>query len=81
MVRVISPHASEPVQGHGCLIHMCMCFVCLQTSGVDLVVKVVNIPDSDTAVELYLHDTAGSDLYASMRPALVYFYMRCKDVL
>jgi hypothetical protein len=45
--------------------------VCHQTSGVDLVVKVVNIPDSDTAVELYLHDTAGSDLYASMRPALV----------
>ncbi len=42
-----------------------------QTSGVDLAVKVVNIPDTDTAVELYLYDTSGADLYSQMRPPLV----------
>ncbi len=42
-----------------------------QTSGVDLAVKVVNIPDTDTAVELYLYDTSGADLYSQMRSPLV----------
>ena len=31
------------------------------TIGVDFCVKVVNIPDTDTAVELYLFDTAGQE--------------------
>eukprot|EP00455_Lapot_gusevi_P048305 TRINITY_DN6651_c0_g2_i2.p1 TRINITY_DN6651_c0_g2~~TRINITY_DN6651_c0_g2_i2.p1 ORF type:complete len:147 (+),score=37.50 TRINITY_DN6651_c0_g2_i2:249-689(+) len=35
--------------------------------GVDLCVKVVNIPDSDTSVELYMYDTGGADLFADLR--------------
>ena len=43
----------------------------LSTSGVDLAVKVVNIPDTDTAVELYIHDCAGSELHRHMMPSVV----------
>jgi hypothetical protein len=49
----------------------------LSTSGVDLAVKVVNIPDTDTAVELYIHDCAGSELHRQMMPAVVRADARC----
>lgn len=35
----------------------------LQTSGVEVVVAPVTIPDTTVSVELFLLDTAGSDLY------------------
>ena len=43
----------------------------LATCGVDLAVKVVNIPDTETSVELYVHDCAGSELHKSMLPTVV----------
>ncbi len=49
----------------------------LSTSGVDLAVKVVNIPDTDTAVELYIHDCAGSELHRHMMPSVVRADARC----
>ncbi len=37
------------------------------TTGVDLAVKAVKIPDTETFVELYLFDTAGSPIFAPLR--------------
>lgn len=39
----------------------------IMTTGVDLAVKPVKIPDTDTTVELYLFDTAGCPIYAHVR--------------
>lgn len=52
----------------------------LSTSGVDLAVKVVNVPDTDTAVELYIHDCAGSELHRHMMPSVVRAALQCLHV-
>lgn len=43
--------------------------MCLQTTGAEVVVSQVQVPDTTTAVELYLIDTAGSELYQDQVPS------------
>jgi transport family protein 27 len=52
----------------------------LSTNGVELTVKVVNIPDSETAVEMYVHDCSGSDLHRSLMPAVVHLSCLASDL-
>ena len=51
----LKPYPS-PASGHACCC-------AAQTSGVDVVVAQVPVPDTTVMVELYLFDTSGSDLY------------------
>jgi GTPase SAR1 family protein len=40
----------------------------LQTSGVEIVIAPVHVPDTTAMVELFLFDTAGQDIYTEMAP-------------
>jgi transport family protein 27 len=39
----------------------------IMTLGIDFCVKVIQIPDTEYSVELYLFDTSGSDIYQPIR--------------
>jgi small GTP-binding protein len=55
----------------------------LMTTGVDLAVKSVKIPDTESLVELYLFDTAGSPIFAPLRGSYwtsCFFLMAVFDV-